>query len=51
MKSHCLFRLTGWAVLSLALLGLSVSCIMPGGWGGRRGGWGGGERGGWHQRG
>jgi hypothetical protein len=41
MKARSFFLMSGWAVLSVLLLSLTVSCIFPDG-GGRRGG------GGWH---
>jgi hypothetical protein len=47
VRSHRLVTLSGWVILSLTLIGLTVSCIVPEG--GRRGGWhGDGE---WHERG
>jgi len=47
MKSRSLLFLSGWVVLSLTLLGLTISCIVPEGYGHR--GWH--EGGEWHERG
>ncbi len=50
MKSRSLLFLSGWVVLGLTLLSLSISCIIPRGEG-HRGGWHGGGGGQWHERG
>jgi hypothetical protein len=48
MRSHRFVMVSGWVILGLTLIGLSVSCIVPEGEG-HRGQWhGGGE---WHERG
>jgi hypothetical protein len=54
MDPRRLLLASGWVVLGLALLGMTISCIFPdqrrGGWGGG-GGWHDGRGGGWHERG